>query len=224
MICSGGALLVLIPYLNFKKQNPGEARLQPLESFYESQRISWPVRREMALVFFAQRVDYTRELGYVAGAVERGWIELRQGATYQEALLQMIPRFLWSEKPSYNTFTGYYLPRLVGLLGAEDDDTSWSVNLFAEFLWNYPVSYLVGFVPLVFVLFELIDWLANRYLLNASASSLCLLALFFQTFQIVSIVNATTFLLWTVLLMWLFDLSLRRSETSLTPEAIAGNA
>jgi len=204
-ITGAATLFVLIPFQNYKKANYEETSRSLAQAFRESQSLNLQGRTDTVKEFFGIRVNSTREMGYVLKGVEYGDVDSRDGATYWEALLQLIPRLVWQDKPSFNQFTGYYLSRAIGLVGLDDENTSWGVNLFAEFLVNFPAAGLVLFVPLVFLLFLIMDRFMVRVFSTPAAFWLMECSLFFLCFQLVGVVNAATFYLWTFIFVFALD-------------------
>jgi hypothetical protein len=199
------SLFVLIPFQNYKKAYHEETLADLGGSFAAAQDIEFNARLETVEDFFGIRINSIREMGYVLKALDNGAVELRGGATYWESVLQLIPRFVWPNKPSFNQFTGFYLSRAVGLVAWDDENTSWGVNLFAEFLVNYPVIGLIWCVPLVFLVMAGMDRLASRLFVTPAAAWVTEAALFFLSFQLVGVINATTYYFWTFILIAVID-------------------
>jgi hypothetical protein len=197
--------LISLPFLQLKKHAPQRFTRDPIGLLVESQSTPIKIRVEMLVNFLGMRVDALREMAYVARGLDSRMIVVRNGASYEEAVLQLIPRVLWPSKPSYNQATGSWLPRHIGLLGMDDVSTSWGVNVYGEAIWNWGALSLLGFVPGYFLSIRIIDAAAVRLLKTRVMRTLVECQLFFLTFQMVGLVNATTYIVWTVLLAWLFE-------------------
>jgi hypothetical protein len=77
--------------------------------------------------------------------------------------------------------------------------TSWGVNVYAEAVWNFGAQHLLWVVPAFFLLMRVIDYSVFRVLKTPEMRMLVSSSLFFLTLQMVSIVNATTYFLWTII-------------------------
>lgn len=205
-VIGASLLLVVIPFVDVKKTEPERLREDPTGVLLEVMRQPLEMKTEKAMEFFSIRTNGLRELAYVNDGLSRGLITHRGGETYTEAVVQLVPRVLWSDKPSFNQTSNAKLPRQIGLLGWEDEVTSWGVHMFAEFGWNFPHWLLVGFVPLMFGIARGMDVVCARAFYTLSGRLLASLVLFFQMLFIVGLVNATTFFLWGLLLVKVFDL------------------
>jgi hypothetical protein len=203
-------VMVLLPLAQMKKTDYQGVMDKPLQAVQSVIQTPLADRASFIAEFWAVRLNSEREIGFVQSAVDAGLLELRGGQTYGEALLQLIPRVVWPSKPVYNSIYGYTLPRAVGLLSAQDPSTSWAVNMFAEFIWNFRPNHLIWFVPLIFWALSKLDNYAAT-LENSTVRQVYCLSLFFQFLQAVSIVNLTTFILWLTLMAKLAD-RLTRSD------------
>lgn len=198
-------LFVLLPFQNEKRMNYEETMKDPWKAFVKSQGSTLKVKSDFLLQFCGLRINALRELAYVDSGLKRGAIEPRYGLSYVETLLQLVPRVLWKEKPFYNQIANHTLPQDVGLVAAEDEDTSWGVNLFAEFVWNFTSLPLLIFVPITFLLFSLMDRFVVYFLHNNFSQKTVLCVFFFLNFQMVSLVSAGTYFLWTLVFVWLSE-------------------
>jgi hypothetical protein len=169
---------VLIPFQNVKRANYKAFQENPIGVLQNSLEKGIIERWQEVGEFVAARIDYVRELVYVNRAVEAG-MPLQGGKTYLDALYQMVPRMLWRDKPQMSRWSGYDLPRMVGLLEERDKHTSWAVNMFAEATYNYGLWCLLWFVPLVFLLAEGIERLVDRFLKTPQAAVMSNVSLFY---------------------------------------------
>lgn len=49
-------------------------------------------------MFFAERINYGRELAYAQNGINKRYLEYRYGMSYVEIFLQLIPRVVWARK------------------------------------------------------------------------------------------------------------------------------
>lgn len=190
-------ILLLLPFADYKKNNYEEFQRDPTGAFIQSFGMDLDERVTFTGRFLGVRVDALREMVYVENALDRRWTEYRYGNTYWEVVQQLVPRLLWPNKPSFNQTTNFLLPRQIGLLAWDDPHTSWGVSLYAEFIWNLPYVNLVWFVPLAFAVAQALDVGVDRFFVKAGARWFVKLNLFFLAFQIVGLVGAVTYVLWT---------------------------
>jgi hypothetical protein len=201
-------LFILLPFLQEKKDNYERVAADPLGVFAETLQMPVAERWEMVKNFWSQRINGEREVAFIQQGLETGVIELRGGETYWEALQQLVPRVIWPGKPSFNSTTGFLLPRQIGLVGWEDLYTSWGVSFFAELVWNFGTFHLLWAMPLTFFLIGKLDQLADKLYKRQLVSWLMKTTLFFQFFSIVGLVYVVTYILWIFLLGFLFDVFL----------------
>jgi hypothetical protein len=198
------SMLFVLPLANLKKANYEEVSQDPLAAIESVLGIPILERLSFFTEFWAIRVNAEREIGFMQAAVDGGILELQQGKTFTDGLLQMIPRAVWTSKPIYNSFYGYTVPRVIGLVHSDDTGTSNAVNVYAEFIFNFRPFHLIWGVPLIFWLAGKMDGHATK-LRNATVRDAYLLSLFFLLLQVTSIVNTTTYLLWATVLAKLAD-------------------
>ncbi len=192
-------VLLLLPFQHLKKTDYYKVKANLSGSFVKTLNLPLSERLKFAGLFFAERINYGREIAYVNHAIHQKWLRLRNGETYGEMVLQAVPRSLWPGKPSFNYYTNYYLPRRIGLVGEEDDYTSWGVNVYAEFIMNFNRVYLLGFIPLLFWVVAGIDkFISNKYQ-NTLVKWVVQTSFFFITFEMVGIVNVSTFVIWMLI-------------------------
>lgn len=201
-----GLVFVFIPYVDMKKTDPERMRADPVGAFVEVLGQPLGDRTDIVMAFLSIRTNGLRELAFVNDGLARGVITHRGGETYLEAALQIIPRVVWPDKPSFNQTSNGTLPRQIGLVGEFDEVTSWGVHMYAEFGWNFPNWMLVGFVPVVFAVARGLDVLCRRLYTTPAARLLASLILFFLALFVVGLVNVTTYVLWGLLLVKVFDL------------------
>lgn len=156
---------------------------------------------DMATSFIAYRMNYGRESAYVLRGIDKKYISLKYGETYVETFTQLIPRVFWPGKPSYNRYSGYILPRKIGLTAKIDKQTSWAVNYFAEFLYNFEIKFLPIFFLLYWIILRWFDKLSNTMQLLPEVKVILQFALFFQVLAVVSVINAATYFLWLFLIL-----------------------
>ncbi|MBX3256522.1 MAG: hypothetical protein KF862_20465 [Chitinophagaceae bacterium] len=206
-------LLFILPFQNLKKAG----KIKEDESYTDAFLISLNSRTnpfDMALNFVAYRLNYGRESAYVVRGIDRKYIDYRYGETYQEMFLQLIPRVLWPDKPSYNYYTGFVLPRKIGLSSKFDRHTSWGVNYFAEFLFNFPLRFLPIFFMLYWMILRWFDSLPSKMELSIELRAMLQFALFFQVLSTVNIVNAATYFLWIFIIIKTINLLLKKRHPS----------
>jgi hypothetical protein len=208
---------ILLPFAHLKKVDYARVMADPTGAILESLQLSPSDRVDFLAAFMALRVNGGREVAYVASALDGGRLELRYGATYREAILQLVPRPLWSDKPSYNIGTNFVLARAVGLVGEDDPSTSWGVHAFAETVWNYGLASLMWAVPVAFTLTSLLDRIVRRWLHVGGSLRLTQLAHFFFFLSVVGFVSSATFVLWSTLAGKTVDSVSERMARATTP-------
>jgi hypothetical protein len=193
-------LLFVLPFQNLKKAG----KIRDDQSYSDAFVISLNSKAspfDLAVNFVAYRLNYGRESAYVIRGIDRNYIEYRYGETYMEMVLQLIPRVVWPDKPSYNYYTGFVLPRKIGLSARIDRHTSWGVNYFAEFLYNFPLQALPIFFLVYWGILIWLDKLSSKMSLLPELRMLLQFALFFQVLSTVTIVNAATYFLWIFIVL-----------------------
>jgi hypothetical protein len=154
--------------------------------------------------FACRRLNYTRELAYIDRALSQGF-PLSEGQSYINAALNLIPRSLWPEKPSLANYQNYELPRLIGLLQANDKDTSWGINMFAEAVQNFGVNSLSLFIPIVFLCNQGLMFLLGVFVKSKAAYSLGRACLFFLSLSFTSVIFAVSTTIACFLLLCCID-------------------
>lgn len=192
-------VLFLLPFQHLKKIEYTKVKSNLALSFNKTLELSLDERLGFTGGFFAERINYGREIAYANNAINKKWVSLRNGETYAEMVLQIIPRSLWPNKPSYNYFTNYYLARRIGLVAEDDDYTSWGVNVYAEFIMNFNHIYLILFIPILFGIFSQLDKVISSWFKNPNIKWITGTVLFFIAFEMVGIVNVSTFIIWMLL-------------------------
>ena len=201
MLAMTFALLILIPFANYKKLHYDEYLNDPVQAFTGTLKMDMNERAEFVARFFSLRIDAGREMGYVQHAIDKSLIEHRDGISYWEAAQQLVPRVLWSDKPSFNMIMNFVLPRQIGMVDWNDKGTSWGVSLYAELLWNFNPYHLIWFVPLIFMLLSHVDGFIDRTFIRRGSTFITHVVLFFQIFQIVGLVTQISYVLWAILVM-----------------------
>lgn len=195
----------ILPFQQIKKSNFEEFNFDAQAAFEAGLDYTFENRIQLVSDFFSERINYCREMGYVQNAIDNNQIQLRNGETYKEIFLQLIPRFLWSSKPSYNTFTGYEIPRKVDLLSYNDEYTSWAVTAFAEFIYNYSYKMLPLFIFLLYFLLKTIDNLCSKLSLLPHYAWLLQTTFFFLSLNLVSVIYSSTYFLWTFIVILILN-------------------
>jgi hypothetical protein len=204
------SVFIVLPFAHQKKMHYDEVSSAPFAAFCKSLDISFSERFFFVEQFWADRIDGARELAYVEEALGSGRIHRRNGLTYWEAVQQLVPRLLWSDKPMFNLRTNYYLARELGLLAWDDPDTSWGVNFYAEAVWNFGATCLLWFVPLAFFVAQKLDLLILRQIRMSLVARVIQGALFFRLLDVPGLVSATTMIVWILVLGKLLDIGVRR--------------
>jgi len=141
--------------------------------------------------------------------MNRNWLNYKEGETYEQIVLQLVPRILWPDKPSFNQYSNHYIPRRIGLVGEEVEYTSWGVNAYAEFIMNFHYKYLLVFVPLLFGVVNIIDRLISSIYKNPIIMWVTSTSFFFTTFEMVGVVNVSTYILWLLIINKLIEVLFR---------------
>ena len=203
---------IVLPTLQFKKENHDEFSESPLSAIVTSQKLNIDERTSLLFEFAGTRLNYTREMAYAERGVELGMTNRLEGQSYSASVYQLIPRVIWLNKPSYNHNNNFTIPREIGLLAWNDPGTSWGLNAYAESIINFPVEYLVLFVPLLFLLFHFIELYALKLMKTSSSKFLLSSSLFFLTISLVGLVNLGTFILWCIIFLAIVDFILVNIE------------
>ena len=200
-------LVVLFYILPFQllKREQSDKNFISNEVFNKSLLLSSDVKINYITVFLSQRINYARELGYVQFAIDNHNLEYRDGETYKEIFFQLIPRYIWNDKPSYNSITGFDIPRKVQLLSETDEFSSWGVNIFAEFCYNFNYKYLPFFILVIYLLLNYLDSLCYHLELKIQNQLILQFILFFLTLNLVSLIYSSTFYLWSFILIFILN-------------------
>lgn len=202
----GPILVVLIlPFQYLKKTGKIKQEDNFVEAFVASFSADNVDHSDISLTFFSYRLNYVRESAYVLRGIDKEYIDYRYGETYLETFLQLVPRAVWPEKPSFNYLTNRVIPRQIGLVNKLDKYTSWGVNYFAEFMYNFPIWAFPFFFLFYFILLGTLDRIASRMRLTVEGFLLLKFALFFQVLSTVSITFASTYFLWIFIIIKLLD-------------------
>ncbi len=195
-VCLVLILLFLLPFANEKKLHYKQVSADRLAAFEKTMELPMDKRMEFVADFWGKRINGARELAFVVHGLQYERISLRYGASYWEALQQLVPRELWPGKPAFNLETNYYLARRIGLVGREDRSTSWGINYLAETVWNFGILGLIWGLPITFLAASWLDKWTERNLRRPIMVILVKGALFFVFMDLVGIVNVTTYVLW----------------------------
>lgn len=197
-------LFYLLPFQLLKREQ-SEMNFNYEDVFYKSLSMNSDLKINYFTAFLSQRINYSRELGYVQFAIDNHNLEYRDGETYKEIFYQLIPRFIWNDKPSYNSITGFDIPRKVQLLSDTDQTSSWGVNVYAEFSYNFNYKYLPIFILTIYFIFNFFDKLSYKLGLKVQNQLILQFALFFLTLNLVSVIFSSTYFLWMFLLIILLN-------------------
>ena len=195
----------VLPFQQLKKFNLSEYGNSPIEAFKASMNYDFEKRMEVFAQFLAERINYTREMAYVQSALDKGRLEEREGESYIEVLYQLIPRVFWEEKPSYAQYTGYQIPRKIELLHWEDFNTSWAVNSFAEFLYNFTFPFLPFFTVVLYAVLSFFDRLTLKLKLYPEFTWFLQATLFFLSLNLLSVIYSSTYFVWTFIIIIFFN-------------------
>ena len=188
----GIGLLVVFPFQLLKRADLAQFQADPIGLFSKTLTIGTDERLEMLGSFFVVRLSYARELVYVTRALEFGLLEKQYGETYAAIIYQIIPRFIWPEKPELARWAGFDLPRRVGLLESTDLSTSWAVNPFAEACYNFGLSGLLWFIPVFFAFISLLEFTANSIYRDNRSKRLASICLFFAILSMTTVIFGFT--------------------------------
>jgi hypothetical protein len=194
------AFMIALPFVQAKKANYDAVMSDPSKALYEIYTTSISDQITSLVNFWALRVDYAREFAYVEAANDSGALEPRNGESYVEAVKGLIPRVVWPDKPAFNLTPNFILPRTIGLLSFADPNTSWGVNMYAEFIWNFRAIHLLWSVPLWFFFASWLDRFQKIHIYNPIVGRVIQITFFFQFLALVNIVNALTYILWIFLI------------------------
>ena len=202
-------IMYVLPFQQVKKLDYEKAKENLGGVFVKTLNLTYEERLAFASMFFAERINYGRELAYAQNGINKRYLEYRYGMSYVEIFLQLIPRVVWAEKPSFNTYNNRERARRLGLIGEEDESTAWGVNIYADFILNFSYKWLILFVPLIMLLFRELDKLAYNFSENVVIRFIITSTLFFISFEMVSLLYTSTFILWCFIMAKLMEHSLR---------------
>jgi hypothetical protein len=202
-------ILYILPFQQVKKFEYERTKKDLTGTFLKTLQLSLDERVAFASMFFAERINYGREISYAQNGLNKGYVQYRNGMSYLEVVLQLIPRVIWTDKPSFNTYNNRERAMKLGLIGDEDEFTAWGVNIYAEFILNFNFFWLVFFVPAVMLLFRWLDHLAIRLSEDEVIRFMITVTLFFISFEMVSLLFTSTFILWCFIVAKLFENVLR---------------
>jgi hypothetical protein len=135
-------------------------------------------------------------------------VPYQEGGTYLNFFLNLIPRFLWQDKPSMNSFSNS-LPREYGILGFDDERTSVGLGLLGEAWVNFGYLGVLLFMPLYGVIYRfLFDWILVNSNFSKAACAIYMPILWQLTQQENVLVNNIGAIFKFLLLMWLLTLFL----------------
>jgi hypothetical protein len=189
------ALVIVFPFQVLKRRDTLQFQADPFGMFARTLTLSIDQRTELLGQFFVIRISYSRELIYVARALEYGLIEPQDGDTYAAIVYQIVPRFIWPDKPELANWAGFELPRLVGLLDRTDYNTSWAVNPFAEACYNFELYSLIWFVPLFFLIMRLLENIVAKSFRNPRSARLANISQFFIVLSMTTVIFGVTLII-----------------------------
>jgi hypothetical protein len=187
---------VILPFQFLKKNTDVSDKTELFSSIKGSVFDQFYLGISLFPSFIINRLNYIREMAYVNFAVIRNKIQLLDGESYSNLFLQLIPRIFWDNKPKFNEFYGRLIPRQIGLVSESDLNTSWAVNPFAEFLYNFSHEYLWIFVVLYFLFLRFLDRISYSFNFDLRIKFYLILSLFFLSINLVSLSFTSTYLLW----------------------------
>ena len=200
-------LLFLIPFQNIRKSDPEAFGQHPVEAFKQVMNMSLRERSTDSGEFLAKRLNYLREAAYIYRATEAD-LTLLHGKTYEAVLAQLVPRFIWPEKPELARLAGYELPREVGLLQEVDENTSWAVNMFAEAMYNFGPTCLIWFIPVAFLVAHGIEALLPKWLNTERAHLVGNVAYFYFFLERTTVIFAASIGLAMMVVLKIVDLAM----------------
>ena len=201
------AMGLLIPFQNAKKIGYEEFVADPYLLVEQTLDMKMGERWEGVGDFVAKRINYVRELVYVNRALQAG-MPLENGETYLQIFYQLVPRFLWQDKPEIQERAGFFLPREVGLLQKVDVSTSWAVNSSAEATYNFGLKSLIWFIPVMFLLAEGMEKIMRRITLTPQAGVLGNISLFYLYLGHTSAIFAASMIVALIVIIKGVDLAL----------------
>jgi hypothetical protein len=200
------AFVFLLPFLNARKKAPDAFLQAPFAFFLESQQVGLLGRTQDVLGFIATRTNQGRDLAHLLVALDTGDVRSVGGQYYLDLVSQMVPRLLWPDKPSFSYQTGFVLPRVIGLLGADDPDTSWGLGLLGELVYAHGRWVLVPAVPLVLLLLIGLEIVTARIRWrNWEFRHVVGATFFFLFLGSPGLINLTTYVIWLFLFAVLTD-------------------
>ncbi len=189
-------ILYILPFQQIKKIEYEKTKQNLAGTFIKTLNLSFDERLAFASSFFAERINYGRELSYSQNGINKGYLEYRFGLSYLEVFLQLIPRIVWQDKPSFNTYNNRERALILGLVNEESDSTAWGVNIYADFILNFPYQWLILFIPIIMLVFRWLDKQAQGFSDNIIVKFMITSTLFFISFEMVSLLYTSTFILW----------------------------
>jgi hypothetical protein len=151
------------------------------------------------------RSNFIRENSYASTAMKYGDQKKLDGYSYEEAILEIVPSFIYKKSSGNGEFLGREVARNIGLVNELDENTSWSVNYLTEYYLNYGYDFLniiklLLFFTFFFGIFNYLSFTLRRH--NRMFYSSILFVSFFE------IVNLTVFLsnvFYSYILILIFD-------------------
>jgi hypothetical protein len=196
--------IIVLPFQQFKRWSGSQSETDTFEILRRSTEVSYEKRFLLISQFITERINYMREMVYVQEAIDNGRIEYKYGETYLNVFYQLIPRYFWDEKPT-NRYINYEVPRLIGLLSWQDESTSWAVNSYAEFIYNFSYHFLPLFVLIIYLILNWFDTVTSRIEILFQYRWLLSVTLFFLSLSLVSVVYSSTYFMWLFIVVILLD-------------------
>jgi hypothetical protein len=191
--------LFLLPFANEKKLHYQQVSADPVTAFEKTMEMPMDERIRVIVEFWAIGINAGRELAFVVHGLQYGLTSLQYGASYRDALQQLVPRALWPDKPSFNQTINHSLVHRIGLVGKGDRYTSWGIGCLGEMVWNFGIVGLLGGLPITFLAASWLDKWAEHNLRQPIMMLLVKGGLFFVFMGLSAMVSMVTYVLWLCL-------------------------
>ena len=136
---------------------------------------------------FGVRSNFVRENAYASLAIENGDQSLLNGYSFEEAIIEIVPSFIYKKSTGNGEVLGWDVARNIGLVSEFDDNTSWSVNFLTEFYLNFGFSIFSLFALLSFYIFFFWAFQYLAVLFTKQYKVLYAAVLFISLFEIVNL-------------------------------------
>jgi hypothetical protein len=215
-VVSASIALVVLPISALKKGSYEELMAKPVEM--ATGALADPIvdRVQSLIYFWSIRIDSAREIGFTEWATDAGKLVPRGGVAYWEAVEQLVPRVFWPDKPVFGWYSGYYVPRAIGLLYWQDTGTSWGLPLIPEFVSNFECGHLLWLIPLTFLCLQKLDLFCQKVIRGNRIRELLRLSLFFLFLSVMGIAFVVSYTLWLIIAAYIIGRYFARSRYRLT--------